>query len=482
MTLVHRSRAGVRGLAAKGDLVALDAEGAEDDAERQVERLEHRPLLDVQLEVRRRVLQPAARLERAVEVDSVLGEGVRQRDPVRVAALTQLVLVAHRAGRRRGAEQRATEARTLLVGPVDDPHGQRRRPVVGDPPQDLHGRDDVEAAVEPAAVRHGVDVAAEQQRALGGARQREPLVPGLVDLLLGPRRDDLLAQPLPRALPRLGPRDALRAVLVAGQLPAARGARRPSVRVTGPRHELKLARDVDPDPGRARRHRRRRLRRGRLRRRRARRADRRRPRRRRRPHHRRGRQVRPAGLHRPAHASRHAVRRHGHDRRLRVRPGLGGLWRDHVPRRLLHPGQGPDLRRGARGLARQGQRQDPDRLRLPHRRHRPRRGRHAGGARHAAGAGRHLLQALHGVQGRPAGRRRDALPRDAGRRGERRARDGRTRRTGTRSTSSSTRRCRVATPSRSTTRSRGRPSWRAKRRTAPSSSRGSPAARSTSST
>ena len=54
--------------------------------------------------------------------------------------------------------------------------------------------------------------------------------------------------------------------------------------VTGPRHELKLARDVDPDPGRARRHCRRRLRRGRLRRRRARRADRRRPRRRRRPH------------------------------------------------------------------------------------------------------------------------------------------------------------------------------------------------------
>ena len=59
---------------------------------------------------------------------------------------------------------------------------------------------------------------AEQERALRGARQREPLVPGLVDLLLGADGDDLLAQPLAGALPGLGPRDALRAVLVAGQL------------------------------------------------------------------------------------------------------------------------------------------------------------------------------------------------------------------------------------------------------------------------
>ena len=154
------------------------------------------------------------------------------------------------------------------------------------------------------------------------------------------------------------------------------------------------------------------------------RADRRRSRRRRRPDDRRGRQVRPAGLHRPAHASRHAVRRHGHDRRLRVGPGIRRVRRHDLPRRLLHPGTGPDVRRGARGLAREGERQDADRLRLPHRDHRPARGGAARGARHAARAGHHLLQALHGLQERPAGRRRDALPRDGGRGGERRARDG----------------------------------------------------------
>ena len=166
----------------------------------------------------RRVLELPPRLERAVEVDSVLGERVRERDPVGVAPLAQLVLIAHRPGGRGGAEERAAEPGALLVGPVHEPHGQRRRPVLGDPPQHLDAGEHVEAAVEPAAVRHGVDVAAEQERALGRARQREPLVPGLVDLLLGARRHDLLAQPLARPLPRLGPRDALRAVLVAGQL------------------------------------------------------------------------------------------------------------------------------------------------------------------------------------------------------------------------------------------------------------------------
>ena len=42
------------------------------------------------------------------------------------------------------------------------------------------------------------------------------------------------------------------------------------------------------------------------------------------------------------------------------------------------------------------------RQRLPHRRHRSRERRHARGARDASRAGSHLLQALHGVQGRPA--------------------------------------------------------------------------------
>src|SRR5204863_7504066 len=75
--LVHRRRAGVRGLAAPGDTRALDPERAEDDAERQVERLEHRALLDVQLEVGTRVLELRAGLERGAERDAVAADGLR---------------------------------------------------------------------------------------------------------------------------------------------------------------------------------------------------------------------------------------------------------------------------------------------------------------------------------------------------------------------------------------------------------------------
>ena len=49
-------------------------------------------------------------------------------------------------------------------------------------------------------------------------REREPLVPRLVDLLLERDAVELAAQPLARRRPGLGPGDALRAVLVAGQL------------------------------------------------------------------------------------------------------------------------------------------------------------------------------------------------------------------------------------------------------------------------
>ena len=68
----------MRGLAAPRDPVALDAERAEDDAEREAERLEHWALLDVELEVRGRGVELRPRVERAVEIDAVRGERVRE--------------------------------------------------------------------------------------------------------------------------------------------------------------------------------------------------------------------------------------------------------------------------------------------------------------------------------------------------------------------------------------------------------------------
>ena len=87
-------------------------------------------------------------------------------------------------------------------------------------------------------------------------------------------------------------------------------------------------------------------------------------------------------------------------------------------------GKGQSFARGARGVARQARGQGRDRQRLPHGRHRPRGGRHARGARLAARPGRDLVQALHGLQGRADGGRRDPVQDDGGRGRHRRARDG----------------------------------------------------------
>src|ERR1051325_2847952 len=54
---IHRRAAGMRGLTAKGDRMTLDAEGSEDNAEREIEIEKHRALFDVQLEISRGITQ-----------------------------------------------------------------------------------------------------------------------------------------------------------------------------------------------------------------------------------------------------------------------------------------------------------------------------------------------------------------------------------------------------------------------------------------
>ena len=92
--LVHRRRAGMRRLARPRDPPALDAVGAEHGPEGDVHRLEHRPLLDVELEIGRGRVE-LRRAPRARGRDRLrCGERVGERDPVAVAQLPELVLVA----------------------------------------------------------------------------------------------------------------------------------------------------------------------------------------------------------------------------------------------------------------------------------------------------------------------------------------------------------------------------------------------------
>ena len=122
---VHRRRSDVGALAAEADDVALDAVRAEYDRQGQVEALEHRALLDVQLQVGGGSRRAAGRVSRLLEVDAVLGEHLGECRARGVAQAAEQVRVeALRGGAR--AEQAATEAEAFLVGPVDEPHRRRR--------------------------------------------------------------------------------------------------------------------------------------------------------------------------------------------------------------------------------------------------------------------------------------------------------------------------------------------------------------------
>jgi hypothetical protein len=82
-------------LPAEGDLVALDPECAEHHAERDVHRLEHGALLDVELQVGGGALELSAGVDGGIEVDSLAREHLGQRVAVCVPAGSELVLVGH---------------------------------------------------------------------------------------------------------------------------------------------------------------------------------------------------------------------------------------------------------------------------------------------------------------------------------------------------------------------------------------------------
>ncbi len=68
LAAVHRRAARMGRLAVEGDGVALDAEGAEHGAQRQIQVQQHRPLLDVQFQVGGGVLEFLPALLGALQV------------------------------------------------------------------------------------------------------------------------------------------------------------------------------------------------------------------------------------------------------------------------------------------------------------------------------------------------------------------------------------------------------------------------------
>src|SRR5262249_5188771 len=83
--------------------------------------------------------------------------------------------------------------------------------------QDFERGEEVEAAIQPAAVGHGIQMATEEQCFFGGAGQSDPVVGGRIVMMLDGQTAQLGSEPLARFEPGVGPGDALRPVCVAGE-------------------------------------------------------------------------------------------------------------------------------------------------------------------------------------------------------------------------------------------------------------------------
>ena len=84
------------------------------------------------------------------------------------------------AGEGGRAEQAAAEARAFFVGPIDQTNRDWRRAVEfgGDAAEDFEAGENVQGAVEPAAIGDGIEMAADEQGLFGFAGERDPVVAG----------------------------------------------------------------------------------------------------------------------------------------------------------------------------------------------------------------------------------------------------------------------------------------------------------------
>jgi len=205
-------------LAVESDVVALDAFGAEDDPEGESEMLEDRPLLDVEFEVSGGIVLFTGGFGETVDFDFAAAEGFFEPNAIAVGARA-VGRDRMRAGKGGGTEKATAETRAFFVGPIDETNGDGRTTVEfgREATENFETGEDVEAAVEPAAVGHRVEVTAEKETFFGGAGQRGPVVSGRVVVMLDRKLGEFFGEPFAGTEPRVGPGDALGAVFVGGE-------------------------------------------------------------------------------------------------------------------------------------------------------------------------------------------------------------------------------------------------------------------------
>ena len=110
-------------------------------------------------------------------------------------------------------------SRAFFIRPIHEANGDRRLAAILriDAAKNLHAGHDVEAAVQPAAVRHGIHVAADEQALFGFTVQRRPKISGGVGVDFDRQIFEFILQPRARLHPHRGEGNPLRAIIVAGE-------------------------------------------------------------------------------------------------------------------------------------------------------------------------------------------------------------------------------------------------------------------------
>ena len=170
---MHRRGAGVAGDALEGGFQPQLGGDAGHHPDRQLLGLEHRPLLDMGLDIGQDLAGPTRRLADLGRIQPETAQGLGQGDAPFVAELQLGRLDPLHDGA--AAQHGGGEARALLVAEGDHLDGERQPLALGGQGLDrLDPQHDPQRPVIAAAVVHGVDVGADQQRRRA---RRQSLIP-----------------------------------------------------------------------------------------------------------------------------------------------------------------------------------------------------------------------------------------------------------------------------------------------------------------
>ena len=206
------------GLSMEGNRMTFDPKRAEHRAERQIKIQQHRPLLDVQFQIRGGVLEFLAAVLHALEINADIFQRVGKFDALLVHEAARFVHVEI-AGASRRAEQTFAEPRAFFIRPIHeaDRHGRLAVILCVDAAENFHTRQHVQAAVQPAAVGHGIHVPADEQALFRFTAQCRPEISGCIGVAFDREGFEFFLQPRAGFDPHRRERDALRAVVITGE-------------------------------------------------------------------------------------------------------------------------------------------------------------------------------------------------------------------------------------------------------------------------